>query len=428
MTNIYYSRNDMLFKVIATVIIIIIKLCDGQSIVNLFDFVAPILGILSSGTNNVCYDDLGCFSNDGPYQSSSLRPISCVPQSPQLIGTQFLFYSRDNPNDPQIIDALNTKSYKNIDFDPKLNTKIVIHGYKAGILEYGFQHNSFEVVKDGIIFNEESNVILVQWMGGANGLYFQSVANCRVVGAQIALLINHLIKKRNAKPELFHLIGFSLGAHISGYTGKLVANLGRITALDTAKPYFDGVSHSIRLSSEDALFIDALHTDNDIGSMNATGNIDIYFNGGEQQPGCSHQIFDTVINEGILYGLFETLSCDHKRALDYYADYLLTSKADCKPIAYRCESWEKFMSGFCWSCGQNGEDCIIVGLNNTFNNNGISYRNPDNKFYIITNDRQPYCVYQYLVQMTAHSTKSKIDANVNIRLYSYNNTFNDKSG
>jgi len=61
---------------------------------------------------------------------------------------------------------------------------------------------------------------------------------------------------------MFHLIGFSLGAHISGYVGKLVPNLGRITALDAAKPYFDGVSAGVRLDSSDALFIDSYHTDN----------------------------------------------------------------------------------------------------------------------------------------------------------------------
>ena len=61
---------------------------------------------------------------------------------------------------------------------------------------------------------------------------------------------------------MFHLIGFSLGAHISGYVGKLVKNLGKITALDAAKPYFDGMPKVARIDSTDALFVEAIHTDN----------------------------------------------------------------------------------------------------------------------------------------------------------------------
>jgi pancreatic triacylglycerol lipase len=64
------------------------------------------------------------------------------------------------------------------------------------------------------------------------------------------------------------LIGFSLGAHIAGYVGEQVPNLGRITALDAAKPYFGGLSTEVRLNPSDALLVDAIHTDNGIEIMN----------------------------------------------------------------------------------------------------------------------------------------------------------------
>ena len=119
---------------------VLFHFCSAQSILNFLDFAAPLLGLMKSGTPEVCYNDLGCFRNDGPFSSSSFRPISCVPQSPQIIGTEFLFFSRKSPEEPQVIEALDSHLFDTIDFDPNKNTKVVIHGYKEGLLIHGFSH------------------------------------------------------------------------------------------------------------------------------------------------------------------------------------------------------------------------------------------------------------------------------------------------
>jgi len=62
-------------------------------------------------------------------------------------------------------------------------------------------------------------------------------------------------------PGKVHLIGHSLGAHTAGYAGQRISGLGRITGLDPAEPYFQGMPTSVRLDTSDAQFVDVIHTD-----------------------------------------------------------------------------------------------------------------------------------------------------------------------
>ena len=67
-------------------------------------------------------------------------------------------------------------------------------------------------------------------------MLFQAVANARLVGAQIAYLIQILNHVTGVSTKSVHIIGHSLGAHIAGYAGKRLANenftLGRISGME----------------------------------------------------------------------------------------------------------------------------------------------------------------------------------------------------
>lgn len=62
-------------------------------------------------------------------------------------------------------------------------------------------------------------------------------------------------------PKHVHLIGHSLGAHTAGYAGEKIEGLGRITGLDPAEPYFQGMPPHARLDPTDAELVDVIHTD-----------------------------------------------------------------------------------------------------------------------------------------------------------------------
>ena len=79
------------------------------------------------------------------------------------------------------------------------------------------------------IFQDDFNVIVVDWQHGAGLPYEQATANTRVVGAQIAQLFDKLSQLTGVTSGSVHIIGHSLGSHIAGYAGERIPNLARIT-------------------------------------------------------------------------------------------------------------------------------------------------------------------------------------------------------
>lgn len=81
-----------------------------------------------------------------------------------------------------------------------------------------------------VISQGEVNVICVDWENGANlPNYVRAAVNTRLVGRQVALLINAINSLTGSSNSDFHLIGFSLGAHVAGFAGSDLRNLSRIT-------------------------------------------------------------------------------------------------------------------------------------------------------------------------------------------------------
>lgn len=78
-------------------------------------------------------------------------------------------------------------------------------------------------------------MLVVDWEKGATlPNYVQAAANARLVGRQVAQAIRGLMRL-GARPKDFHLVGFSLGAHVAGFAGSELANISRITGTLTGK-------------------------------------------------------------------------------------------------------------------------------------------------------------------------------------------------
>jgi hypothetical protein len=96
----------------------------------------------------------------------------------------------------------------------------------------------------------------------------------------------------------FHLVGFSLGAQVSGAIGRAVTTkskgrfkIPRITGLDPGQlpPLFSGLKE---LHTGDAVFVDTLHGETVFfGSKYSEGNASFWINGGAYQPNCRSTFF-----------------------------------------------------------------------------------------------------------------------------------------
>lgn len=170
------------------------------------------------------------------------RPFNVFPLPRSVINTRFILYTEKNPIEGQLLVADDKDGIKKSNFNPKWGTKFIIHGFIDTPLS-----NWVSEMRDELIVRKNLNVIVVDWAGGSLPLYTQATANTRLVGLEIAHLIKKLQQEHDLRPEDVHVIGHSLGAHTAGYVGERVPGLGRITGLDPAEPYFQGMGDQVRL-------------------------------------------------------------------------------------------------------------------------------------------------------------------------------------
>lgn len=191
---------------------------------------------------------------------------------------------------------------------PKGTIYVIAHGYldsgdRTWVLE--LMNALLDKDKTGL-----ASVITIDWSNGASPPYAQAVANIRLVGVITAHVLNMVMEQFKLKNlDNVHMIGHSLGAHLSGYTGHALkkefsVSLGRITALDPAEPLFTDSDPIVRLDQNDAKFVDVIHTDTlpltsyGLGMPMAIGHVDFYPNGGHSNPGCDKPMQHYILSTG----------------------------------------------------------------------------------------------------------------------------------
>lgn len=348
----------------------------------------------------ICFEDVGCFSNSYPWNNAA----DFLPVPPDVIKTEFLLFNKKNNNQEEGLSYTNLSIINGSSFDVSLPLKILVHG---------FTNNRstpwLNKLKETILEVDKVNVIIVAWGNGtAMPFYSNSTANTRMVGRQTGLLVNairEVFYKSNPRLLKIHCIGHSLGAHTCAYASNTASiRFNRISAMDPAGPNFEDYDEAVRCDASDADFVDAIHTNGNVGGLLAlsfgivmpSGHVDFYVNGGSFQPGCPSA---TGVLGGVLTGGLpdpaKELGCSHQRVYQMYIESIKTS---CSFIGFNCPSQAMFEKGECLSC--DNFQCSEMGYYaDRFKGRG--------SMFLSTMQYAPFCGYHHFFEMSINSKSEK---------------------
>lgn len=309
-----------------------------------------------------------------------------------IIGTdvrvKLLLYTRENTSCGTLLSH-NDLSHTNLSssrpfFNLSRPSTFIIHGYRPT----GSPPVWVRPLTEVLLARSDLNVIVVDWNHGAANLnYLKSVENTHKTAQNLTAFIRTM-EEHGATLGSIHMIGVSLGAHISGFVGaNLNSSIGRITALDPAGPQFTGRPIEERLDPSDAQFVDVLHTDIDgLGFREPLGHVDFYANGGTDQPGCPRTLFS-----GGSY-----FKCDHQRSVLLFLESVERS---CPSRAFHCASYSNFLDGECLNCTSfEDKGCPEFGYDVT-EWKDVLLKLGQTKMYFTTNKQSPFCMTYYKVDV-----------------------------
>ncbi|XP_076973739.1 lipase member I [Tamandua tetradactyla] len=301
--------------------------------------------------------------------------------------TILMMYTRNNLNCAEPLFQQNNSL--NAHFNIRKKTVWLIHGYRPTGSSPSWLQKFLRI----LLTEEDMNIIVVDWNRGATTLlYNRAVRNTRKVALTLSGHIHNLLK-HGASLDTFHFIGVSLGAHISGFVGKIFqGQLGRITGLDPAGPKFSGKPPYGRLDYTDAKFVDVIHSDtNGLGIKEPLGHIDFYPNGGKTQPGCPKSILSGI----------EFIKCDHQRAVYLFMASLETN---CNFISIPCHSYKDYKTGSCVDCDDfKNKSCPRLGYQAELWKDVLKEKMEERSLrtivFLDTNGKNPFCTYYFVLSI-----------------------------
>jgi len=215
----------------------------------------------------------------------------------------------------------NLASINNSNFNRARQTRFVIHGWLEDR-----RSDIGTTVPRSLLDYQDFNVIFVDWSAGGGTLNYAAAANrVTAVGQTVAAQIDWMNLNVGLDFNRLTIIGFSLGAHCAGHTGKNVrrGRINQIIGLDPAGPLFSVRVGTGRIDAGDARYVECIHTNGPgtftigLGIGAPICHSDFFPNGGQSQPGCLLDV------------------CSHERAVDFYAESVANNRFQANLCASR---------------------------------------------------------------------------------------------
>ncbi|XP_023727966.1 phospholipase A1-like isoform X4 [Cryptotermes secundus] len=294
-----------------------------------------------------CCPDKECYELGDPWQTlTRLVPEPRCIEEP----ARYLFTNRSSPIFPFAFTTGNISKIPQF-MDVTKPTVMVFHGW-TGSETSSFMRNVTAVYLSRV----DANAFFVDYGKAAFDLnYAQAVSDIRVVARYVVKMV-HTIIQGGVSPSQIHLIGMSLGGQLAAYVAKAIPGIGRLT-----------------------------------------GDVDIWVNGGWDQPNCGlvgdpPAIRQLSAAQGVEDNL-ELFFCSHGRAIFYYTEALASS---CRFWGVKRDPLSIWISRLTLGHATKFivhprnctlQNCVPVGLD-TIHATGRG------SFIVPTNYRQPFCVSQ----------------------------------
>ncbi|KAM0729937.1 Pancreatic lipase-related protein 2 [Formica fusca] len=268
----------------------------------------------------------------------------------------FFLYTKKNPTIPRTLYVNDKDSLKYSNFDPTKPTRFITHGWMNSRSSL-----ACFLIRDAYLENEDSNVIVVDWGSISRRPYIWASNRVIMVGQFVSTMIDFL-EKQGIDLSKTILIGHSLGAHVVGLAARNAqGEVGFVVGLDPAFPGFSLAGPGSRISSDDAKYVEIIHTNGGfLGFLAAIGDSDFYPNGGEKQAGC-------LLDPGG--------ACSHARSFRFFAESISS------PLGFHgrsCNDFIRFKMGLC-----DDQHTSLMGHRK-------SQLNARGNYYLLTNTKSPY--------------------------------------
>lgn len=257
------------------------------------------------------------------------------------------------------------------------------------------------------------NLLLFDWSSYGQRAYNSAASFVPYLGKVLSLFLSMLSSRYGYDLARVHIISYSLSTHIAGLAGRKLgptSRLGQITALDPTGVCFHqatSFSDKFALRPTDAKLVVAKHYDmGRLGARRPIGAVDIFVNGGSDQP--------AMLARGLTGSQLMSSPgglTSHTRASEHEVEPF---DGQCHELAYACRSHEAFLAGECADCGPTGSRCYLMNSLAPFQLRPKTATEPARPQYkpntkmFLTTGRTGFCLhhYQLLAKLAPNASAS----------------------